>query len=452
MSEHERHDPSRTTAIRLIDATPAESARRALFLVTAPTLALGTASVVDIDAPLQVGRAADLALADSALSRCHFAISPAGPGAHHLRDLASRNGTFVGGRRIRDVALRPGDVIRAGDTLWVYGHRPRSGSPLLPSMKGVSAALHQACARIRETAPTLASVLIEGETGTGKELVARALHELSERRGPLVALNVATLPEPLFEGELFGAARGAYTGAASPKQGLFASADRGSFLLDEIGELPSTMQAKLLRVVEERAVRPLGSVQAQLVDVRILAATNVPLQQAIERGAFRMDLYARLAEVRIGLPPLRERPEDILPLARHFLEERGLSPLPRLSGDFAEALLLHDWRMNARELRSVLLGIDLASAELEPGAPWTLALLPDNVGTRVRQRSTGQAQPDAPLGPSGDPKEAELRTLLLRHEGRINEVAAALQRDRKQIYRWMERYGLRPEDFRTGSK
>ncbi len=211
---------------------------------------------------------------------------------------------------------------------------------------------------IRHVAPTRATVLVSGESGTGKELVARAIHHASPRRDrPFIAFNCAALPANLIESELFGHEKGAFTGAVGRRKGLFGAADGGTLLVDEVSELDVTLQAKLLRVLEERAYTPLGSTQEIKVDVRIVAATNKDLQQAVADGSFREDLYYRLKVVSIGLPPLRERRDDVPLLARAFLDqairEHGLRDL-RLDPEAIRVLSAHDWPGNVRELKNTI--------------------------------------------------------------------------------------------------
>ena len=211
---------------------------------------------------------------------------------------------------------------------------------------------------IEQVAPSSASVLITGESGTGKELVARTIHKKSPRREkPFVAINCSAIPESLMESELFGHEKGAFTGAASRRQGCFELADTGTLLLDEIGEMPALLQAKLLRVIEERAVRRLGSRKEIEVDVRLLAATNRPPHQAVSEGKLRDDLLYRLNVFGIHLPSLRERTEDLPLLAQHLvtqLAEKHNRPARFLSSAALEALQFHSWPGNVRELRNVI--------------------------------------------------------------------------------------------------
>jgi transcriptional regulator with GAF, ATPase, and Fis domain len=209
---------------------------------------------------------------------------------------------------------------------------------------------------VRMMAGRTTTVLIEGETGTGKELVARAVHRLSERAAkPLAVLNCAAIPEALLEAELFGHVRGAFTGAVGSRVGRMEAADGGTLLLDEIGEMPLAMQAKMLRFLESGEVQRVGENEAMRVDVRLIAATHQQLERRAAEGTFRLDLYHRLAVFPIEVPALRERMEDIAELAEHFLERMGrASPRKRLSAEASAKLLEHGWPGNVRELMHVL--------------------------------------------------------------------------------------------------
>jgi two-component system NtrC family response regulator/two-component system response regulator HydG len=225
-------------------------------------------------------------------------------------------------------------------------------------MIGKSPALQRVNDLLKRVAPTRATVLITGETGTGKELVARSLHELSDRsRGPFVAINCSALPETLLESELFGYVKGAFTGAVAPRRGLFEEASGGTLFLDEIATISPAIQVKLLRVLQERRIQRLGSSQTIPVDFRLVAAANVELAGQVESGVFREDLFYRLNIFPITVPPLRERKDDIPLLASHFrlrfAEENGLEP-PEIRADTMERLLAHDWPGNVRELENFI--------------------------------------------------------------------------------------------------
>lgn len=228
----------------------------------------------------------------------------------------------------------------------------------LARMMGKSAAMRDVFDLIERVAPSLATVLVTGESGTGKEMVARALHDLSPRAArPFVAINCSAIPEGLLESELFGHAKGAFTGALSAKRGLFAEADGGTVFLDEVGDMPLTLQAKLLRVLQERSVRPVGETVSRDIDVRIVAATHRDLKAAIASGHFREDLFYRLSVIPIVLPPLRQRREDIPLLANHFLRRYASlnsSNVSCISPDALQALMRMRWEGNVRQLENAV--------------------------------------------------------------------------------------------------
>jgi DNA-binding NtrC family response regulator len=223
---------------------------------------------------------------------------------------------------------------------------------------GDSEAIREVLVKVEQMAPVSSTVLIEGESGTGKELVARAMHQLSPRRGrPFIAVNVGALPETLVESELFGHEKGAFTGAAERRIGRFELADTGTLFLDEVSEIPPSTQVKLLRVLEERELTRVGGTQPIKVDVRVIAATNRPLRDAVERGTFRSDLYYRLNVLEVYLPPLRERKEDIPILVRRFIQEFSAQhdrPFHGISADAMEVLVDYPWPGNVRELRNLV--------------------------------------------------------------------------------------------------
>jgi DNA-binding NtrC family response regulator len=212
---------------------------------------------------------------------------------------------------------------------------------------------------VEQVAPARSTVLITGESGTGKELIAKAIHEASTRAlRPFVTVNSSNIPSELLESELFGHTRGAFTGAVAAKKGLFEVADGGSIFLDEIGDIPPETQVRLLRVIQEREFTPLGDTAPRRVDVRIIAATNIDLKEAVRQGSFREDLYYRLAVVPIELPPLRDRREDILPLAQHFIqkynEENGRNVAEQLAPEVLALLEAYSWPGNVRELENTI--------------------------------------------------------------------------------------------------
>jgi transcriptional regulator with PAS, ATPase and Fis domain len=312
---------------------------------------------------------ADLRLTDKTVSREHLRVT-LDPQGLKLRDDASRNGTWLGGVRVSAAVLTAETTLRLGTTTITI--RPDSGpTPLavsegtqLGAAIGVSAAMRHVFAILERAARSDVTLLLEGESGVGKDVLAHAVHGASPRAaGPFVAVDCGAIPANLIESELFGHVRGAFTGASDARRGLFAEADGGTLFLDEIGELPIDLQPKLLRALESREVRPVGGRDAVKVDVRIVAATNRRLLEAVESGAFRPDLFYRLAVARVVVPPLRDRPEDVVPLATAFLRAATSDPARALPADLEALLVHHSWPGNVRELRNVIdryahLGVD----------------------------------------------------------------------------------------------
>lgn len=251
------------------------------------------------------------------------------------------------------------------DLAGIEEQRSNERSPILARIMGESAGIRQVRELILKVAPTEASLLITGETGTGKELVADAVHALSRRRSaPLVKINCAAIPAQLLESELFGHKKGAFSGAVSDQKGLLRSADGGTVLLDEVGDMPMELQAKLLRFLQEQEIRPLGDVRSYPVSIRILASTNKKLQEAMHAGEFRRDLYHRLAAFQIHIPPLRDRQEDILLLASHFLHRFALEYKRSAFGFSPESLLTlssYSFPGNVRELINIIESAIVAS-------------------------------------------------------------------------------------------
>ena len=275
----------------------------------------------------------------------------------------------------------------------------------LTGLIGESEAIREVLVKVEQIAPVSSTVLIEGESGTGKELIARAIHRLGPRRGkPFIAVNVGALPETLLESELFGHEKGAFTGAAERRLGRFELADTGTLFLDEIGEVPSSTQVKLLRVLEEREVTRVGGTQVIPIDVRVVAATNRPLREHVEEGGFRADLYYRLNVLRIYLPPLRDRKEDIPLLVRRFVAEFSRlhdRPFHGISADAMTLLIEYPWPGNVRELRNLvesmvvlahgreIVADDIPRAIRDAGGR---RLLPVHVGPQIREGERAQGR------------------------------------------------------------
>ena len=302
---------------------------------------------------------------------------------------------------------------------------------------GSSDAMHSLLERIARVAPTDATVLITGESGTGKELVARAVHARSPRRdGPFVALSCAAMPPELLEAELFGHRKGAFTGAAEARDGLLHAAHRGTLFLDEIGEMPLDLQPKLLRVLEDPRVRPLGGSDDVLLDVRVVAASNRDLEQAASQGLFREDLLYRLNVHHVRVPALRERTGDVVELARHFLSRGSASGRPpyQLSAEAERVLAAHSWPGNVRELENCL----NAAAALTAGTSIGLRELPE----RLHHPTPGQA-PATEESASLEEVERRYIEVVLRATGWNKALAARkLGIDRATLYRKLLRLGL----------
>ena len=386
---------------------------------------------------------ADIVLADAKVSGLHCELSVGE--LLRVRDLGSKNGTFVGGVRVLDALLSPGDVVTVGETRLQL--TPLAGTRALPlhdaddffGLVGQSAALRALTARLAALAGGDTTVLVQGETGTGKERVAEALHLASKRAPkPQVVVDCGAMPATMIESELFGHERGAFTGAVASVPGAFERAQGGTLFLDEVGELPLELQPKLLRVLESRVVRRLGGTRSIAVDVRVVSATNRDLQLEVAAGRFREDLYYRLAVVTLAVPPLRERREDVPLLAARFLTDLGVEPARLLTRESLDALMRHGWPGNVRELRNTLeravalseplaVGASSASPSLAPAAPVDLSL-PLRVG---RQRVL-------------DAWEREYVTRLLDEcGGNVSEASRRAGLERMSMYRLLHRLGLR---------
>lgn len=345
---------------------------RILEISGTPALVRAKCTIAIIDGPdvgrtvelegtsLRVGSApdADLVLADESVSARHFELSVDERG-WRLRDVESTNGTFVLGMRCRDVLLADGSEIRAGRTrLRVSLSSDEVTIPLsrrtnFGALLGHSPAMRAAFAVLERAAKTEMTVLVQGESGTGKELAARALHSSSPRHdGPYVVFDCGAAAPTLLESQLFGHARGAFTGATEDRSGVFESADQGTLVLDEIGELPLELQPKLLRAIEQRTVTRLGESTPRAIDARFVASTNRNLQEEVRAGRFREDLYFRLCVLTVRLPPLRERAEEIPRLVSAILSSLAVDV--EVSPSAMAALMSYRWPGNVRELRNVV--------------------------------------------------------------------------------------------------
>jgi DNA-binding NtrC family response regulator len=402
--------------------------------------------------PVRVGtrEGCALRLSDPRVSGEHLEVHAEGED-FVVKDLGSRNGTLYEGSRIGEARVRVGATLKVGRS---FLRIQAEGQPweVAPSqarrfgeLVGESLAMRELFAVLEHVAPTDTTVLIQGETGTGKEVVARALHEASARRkGPFVAVDCGALPEGLVESELFGHVRGAFTGALAARSGAFVRAHGGTLFLDELAGIPPSVQARLLRVLEERRVRPVGGDAEQAVDVRVVAASRGDLSLAVAEGTFRPDLYYRLAVVTLPLPPLRQRREDLPLLVTELLRRRGFEPGP-IRGPGLEVLSGHDWPGNVRELRNVLERALVLSRGAQGFEALRLSLQPQGTGPEVPLRT------DLPFA---EAKQAlveaferhYLRDVLARAGGNLSEAARQAGVDRKHLRALARRHGLLPEE------
>jgi DNA-binding NtrC family response regulator len=356
---------------------------------------------------------------------------------------------------VNEVSVGPGATLRVGrSALRIEPESepldlPPSQSRRFGELVGESLAMREVFAVLERVAASEVTVLVEGETGTGKELVARALHEASARRkGPFVAVDCGALPEALLDSELFGHVKGAFTGAAAPRAGLFVRADGGTLFLDELGRVPASVQARLLRVLEERVVRPLGADRERGVDVRVVAASRDDLDAEVAAGRFRADLLYRLGVVRVRLPPLRARREDLPGLVAELLRRRGFDgagAVPR--GPAMERMHAHGWPGNVRELRNV---IDRAVA-LAPGAR-TFEELTVRIDSAAGAAAAGDELAVRTDLPYAEAREAVVHAFerryvadaLARAGGNVTAAARAADVDRKHLRTLARRHGLLP--------
>jgi len=390
----------------------------------------------------------DLVLDDETVSRFHCEVRIGKDGAW-VKDLDSLNGVVVDGVQVREGALRGGSVLRLGRASVRFDFSAERNKLALSeatrfgSLVGTSAAMRACFARLERAATTDVTVLLEGETGTGKSQASQAIHQASARRDkPFLIVDCGAIPANLLESELFGHEKGSFTGAASRRVGAFEEAQGGTIFLDEIGEVPLELQAKLLRVLEERMIRRVGANAHIPVDVRIIAATHRDLRAEVNAGRFRSDLFFRLAVLRITLPSLRERPDDLPAITEQLLASAGADP-ERLEAlrtpEFLTRLQQFAWPGNVRELRNYLErclvfedALPLAEEDGQPqdwDASPVLTALPYS---EARRRAID------------DFERRYLQGLLEKHQGKVAQAAAAAQVDRVYFYRLMRRHNLKP--------
>ncbi len=359
-----------------------------------------------------------------------------------IEDVGSRNGIRVNGVAVETALLEDGDLIEIGKTMLLFQGLGElaQGAPYDVTSEQVAgplgttfvAPLQRAFARAETLSRVAPPMLILGPTGCGKEVLARRLHRLARPDGPFVAFNCGALSDTLVEAELFGYRRGAFSGAESDRKGLIEAANGGTLFLDEIADLSPSAQAALLRVLQEREVRPVGATESRPVDVRVVAATHEDLQQRVADDRFREDLYGRLAGAIVSLPSLLERRADFGLIVRDLLLRRDdAEQLAGFELGALRAMLSYDWPRNIRELGHALeTGLALAHGELLAVEHLPAELVP--------------ATPD-------DPDEAlrsELTALLTEHHGNMTRVAEVMSKKRQQIQRWCKRLGINPSTFR----
>jgi DNA-binding NtrC family response regulator len=422
----------------------------------------------------------DVVLDDDTVSRNHCRISLEGD-AYILTDLDSTNGTSINRVRIREAFLSPNHVIQIGSTEIRFSpidERVR----IIPSERdrfgeiiGKDRRMREMYAILEKIAPTDATCVIEGETGTGKDVVARSIHSQSRRKdGPFMVFDCGAVPENLIESELFGHEKGSFTGAHASRQGVFEMGHGGTIFLDELGELQLDLQPKLLRVLEQREVKRIGGTKPIKVDVRIVAATNRNLEEEVAAGRFREDLFYRLTVVRIKLPALRDRREDVRVLARHFLDNGsfnrdrdGSRRITQFAPGVLDRMTEYAWPGNVRELHNVIeRAVSFAEtdavelADLPEHIAWPRGLMP-NI-----ESSSGSIPPPPPDGVhtqanaadiDGTFKDAKERwvssferdyiaSLLKKNGGNISHASREAQIDRKYFRKLMKKYGITAQD------
>ena len=395
----------------------------------------------------------DLVLSDSAVSRQHLELQVTAAGIQ-VKDLGSTNGSFFGGARFSLVTVGPGAVITVGGSELKLATVERSHA-IMPSTRerfgallGPSLKMREVFAMLELVAQSDVAVLIEGETGTGKELCAEAIRSAGPRaKAPFVVCDLAGVSRSLIESELFGHVRGAFTGADRDREGAFTQAHGGTIFVDEIGELELDMQPRLLRALESRKVKPVGATHYRDVDVRVIAATNRDLREEVKAGRFRDDLYHRLAVVRVTLPPLRERKSDVAPLVQHFLAGKDVEVPPETMALFTE----YDWPGNVRELKNVLdRGLSLMGEKrvLQP----SLLGLESAPGGGAGAGGAGSAPSWPTVGHEGfrEAKERLIASwerdyvtqLLRRAGGNVSKAAREGGLDRVYLHRLIKKYNI----------
>jgi transcriptional regulator with AAA-type ATPase domain len=390
-------------------------------------------------------RRLELSFPDPWMSTRHARIERC-VGGFWLADEGSKNGVLLNGERSDGALLVDGDWIEVGHTLLRYRHgalpppgQPRGALPdAVMALTTALPTLAEQSRNLAEIAHSAVSVVLRGETGTGKEVVARAVHQLSGRRGDLIAVNCGALPATLLESELFGYRKGSFSNAIEDRPGLVRAADMGTLFLDEIGDLPWSSQAALLRVLQEREVTPVGGTRPIKIDVRILCATHRDLEAQVALGQFRADLYARLSGHNFSIPPLRERREDLGLLTAALLRRVSPDRDVRFEPEAVRALHRYRWPLNVRELEKCL----ASAVVLARGG----AIGPEHLPAAIFASST---EPDVePPKLRRAERRERLAVALRNYRGNVSAVARSLGKARSQVQRWIRELGLDPAQYR----
>ncbi len=396
---------------------------------------------------------------DDLMSKIHASIKVSETDGIIFLSDHSKNGTSVGTVQLRKNELlhriEAGDILRFGNTIAIVRHEPvKPDDVAIPSLVGISLVMRDLrCLIAKAAVEDGVSILLRGETGSGKEVVAQAIHQLSRRKnGPFVAVNCAAIPETLAESEFFGNTRNAFTNAAT-RRGFFRAADNGSLFLDEIGDMDRRLQPRLFRALSEKSVMPVGSDEAIPTDFRLIAATNQPLYAEGQTNNFRKELFSRIAQFQIHIPPLRERKEDILPLLAHFYPD----VVSLLDADFVHALVRHDWPLNVRQLFNISqqLRIERATQHVVR----LLEQLESPSGYDGEEEQPG-SRDDTPVKPTKSerrsdehkphvlPSKAQLVVLMTDVQGNVSRAAQELGCDRRSVRRYLALHGLSASTFR----
>jgi transcriptional regulator with PAS, ATPase and Fis domain len=459
-----RDSAERTLTAVQSPLSPGEQKDRAVLLVVgsaeSPALPPRTRLQIVGD-DLFVGRRAEgvpvganVAVLDDGLISSQHARFTRGAGGFDLEDLGSKNGTWIDNQRLEGndgkVRLRDGALLFFGNHVAVFRRVSQSEleaikaelvAPFGP-VATASPALAVACDRLRRLAASDGELLILGETGAGKEVYARAVHQASGRKGRFVAINCGAIPRELVESELFGYRQGAHSTAHQAKAGLIEEAEGGTLFLDEIGEMTPEAQIKILRFLQDRELTPLGSTRPRQMDVRIIAATNrTAAGPGKGPGGLRDDIVGRLGAAPIHLPPLRNRVEDLGVLAAHFLGRASSSA--NFEQPAFRALALHGWPLNVRELEKII-----STAAVLTGSGKAIALrdLPEPIARVLSAPAGAAAGVRRTTGPS--PTPAQIEESLRRYEGNVADVSRELGKHRAAVWRWIKKFGLDPQKFR----